>query len=240
MPRPPSSGSLQSESSAAPLSQRQLEARKRREEAELRLLIEQEADKSSVLSARVTNAEHRNQALAKELNDLMDQNESELAATGEEQRTWERRLAQVEAQITRKEVALLELENEYHRLRDQQAVSQLALIDWFVPRPPRRSHDGGEEDDLDEDAAFWTASSPRKKTPPAPTASNKRISNEGDRKRDEGGPPAGIGRSQALDQIRDDIDMFRLRYALSARTAAAAAKAELEAASNEAPTADEL
>lgn len=106
--------------------------RKRREEAELRVLWEQEADRCQVLQLRIQETEKAMAQLTKQLEAQMEQQSTEKAKITSELMKWIRREEELSESVKSKQKKLHELEERVRRAKQRNNESRLAFISLFL------------------------------------------------------------------------------------------------------------
>ena len=132
--------------------------RKRREEAELRVLWEQETDRSTILTARITETEKAMVALAKQLEVQLEEESLERSKTEQELLRWTRREEELALVVQSKKRKLKDLDDRVRKAEQRQNMRRLALVELFLRRDqaPDVELRPGEEDRWDEGDAATT------------------------------------------------------------------------------------
>jgi hypothetical protein len=113
-------------------SRRREEEKRRREEAELRSLIQHEAEQARVLQGKIMYNESELMRLQRQLDKQNDANELDLSRIREENAQKEGQLSQRAAEIEEKRRELELLNEEIDRLQRQKSIHRAVLASFFV------------------------------------------------------------------------------------------------------------
>lgn len=108
--------------------------RKKREEAELRMLWEQESDRCHVLQMRIAENDRRIATLNKQADTEAQEQQADLERAMRDKAKWAQKIVDTERALTDKRDRREKLRAELAELRRQQNEVRLGLVDLFVRR----------------------------------------------------------------------------------------------------------
>lgn len=111
---------------------RSAEEKRRREEAELRILIQREMEQARTLHQRILQNESQLAALAKQLDKQTEATDTERKGMQGEVKKWEKRLRQRQDAIADKRAELQEYEAQVAHLKAQKNVQKVCLASLFL------------------------------------------------------------------------------------------------------------